>query len=66
MIEFNARKAKKREAIPGTQDLDNPSSDEEENPIDDEIILRLAQEIQSDKIQKQVLALYDVTWKQDI
>lgn len=50
MIEFNARKAKKKEAVPGTQDLDNPSSDEEENPIDDQIILKLAQEIQSENI----------------
>ena len=66
MVEFNKKKVLKKEPLPGTQDLDNPSSDEEENPIDDETILKLAQEIDSDKIYQQVFALYGVSWKYDI
>ena len=48
------------------QELDNPSSDEEENPIDDENILKLAQEIDSNQIYTNVFSLLEISWKYDI
>lgn len=66
MFEFNQKKMVKKEPQPGTQELDNPSSDEEENPINDETILKLAQEIDSNQIYQRVFELYEILWKHDI
>lgn len=62
MIELNKRSFIKKDEKP---ELDNPST-EEENPIDDQNILRIAKEIDCDKIYVKVFELLGVQWNHNL